>query len=107
MIFALLLVLTNIIIINHLLVLLFVLHYWYFFNYTFKFQPNVCNGYHNLLMMSISLSNIAILNIKCSDCSCITAYKWYIMIELTFVKEFMSIKQVHQKSMIFVTIGIS
>ena len=21
-------------------------HYWYFFNYNFKFQPNVCNRYH-------------------------------------------------------------
>ena len=22
-------------------------HYWYFLNYIFKFQPNVCNGYHD------------------------------------------------------------
>ena len=33
-------------------------------------------------------------------------YKCYIMAELTFLKELMLIKQVHQKSMIFVTIGI-
>ena len=33
-------------------------------------------------------------------------YKYYILIELTFVKELMLIKQVHQKSVIFVTIGI-
>ena len=34
-------------------------------------------------------------------------YKWYIMIELTFLKEPMLIKQVHKKSLAFVTIGIS
>ena len=42
-------------------------HYWYFLNYSFKFQPNVCNRCHDLLMMSMNLSNIAILNIKGSD----------------------------------------
>ena len=42
-------------------------HYWYFLNYSFKFQPNVCNRYHDLLMMSINLSNVAILNIKGTD----------------------------------------
>ena len=39
-------------------------HYWYFLNKGFKFQPNVCNRCHDLLMMSMKLSNIAILNIK-------------------------------------------
>ena len=46
-------------------------HYWYFLNYSFKFQPNVCNRYHDLLMMSINLSNVAILNIKGTDYRCI------------------------------------
>ena len=45
-------------------------HYWYFSNYSFKFQPNVCNRCHNLLMMSMSLNDIAILNIKGSDYCC-------------------------------------
>ena len=27
-------------------------HYWYFLNKGFKFQPNVCNRCHELLMMS-------------------------------------------------------
>ena len=44
-----------------------VCHYWYFLNYSFKFQPNACNRCHNLLPMSINLSEIAILNIKGSD----------------------------------------
>ena len=34
-------------------------------------------------------------------------YKCYILRELTFLKESMLIKQVHQKSVIFATIGIS
>ena len=38
-------------------------HYYYFLNYSFKFQPNVCNRCHNLLMMSMNLSNSAILNV--------------------------------------------
>ena len=38
-------------------------HYWYFLNYSFNFQPNVCNRCHDLLM-SMNISNIAILNIK-------------------------------------------
>ena len=32
--------------------------------------------------------------------------KYYISIEFTFLEEMMLIKQVHQKSVIFVTIGI-
>ena len=44
-----------------------VCHYWYFLNYSFKFQSNVCNRCHSLLMMSLNLSDIAILNVKGSD----------------------------------------
>ena len=46
-------------------------HYWYFLNNSFKFQPNVCNRCHDLLMWSTNLSYIAILNIKGSDSRCI------------------------------------
>ena len=46
-------------------------HYWYFLNKGFKFQPNVCNRCQDLLMMSMNLSDIAILNIKGSDYHCI------------------------------------
>ena len=45
--------------------------FWYFLNNSFKFQPNVCNRCHNLLMISMNLSDIAILNIKGSDYHCI------------------------------------
>ena len=33
----------------------------------FTFQPNLCNGCHDILMMSINLSNIAISNIHGAD----------------------------------------
>ena len=46
-------------------------HYWYFLNKGFKIQPNVSNGCHYLLMMSMSLSNNVILNIKSADYPCI------------------------------------
>ena len=36
----------------------------------FKFQPNVCNGCHDLLM-SMNFNDIAILNIKGADFHCI------------------------------------
>ena len=39
-------------------------HYWYFLDKAFKFQPNACNRCRDLLMMSMNLSDIAILNIK-------------------------------------------
>ena len=42
-------------------------HYWYFLNKDFEFQPNACNRCHDLLMMSMNLSDIVILNIKGSD----------------------------------------
>ena len=44
-----------------------VCHYWYLLNYSFKFQPNVCIRCNSLLMMSIKLSDIAVLNVKGSD----------------------------------------
>ena len=46
-------------------------HYWYFLDKSFKFEPNVCNGCHDLLIMSIKPSDIAILIIKGSNYHCI------------------------------------
>ena len=48
-----------------------VCHYWYFLNYSFKFEPSVCNKCHDLLMMPMNLSDIAISKIKGSDYRCI------------------------------------
>ena len=44
-----------------------------FLNYSFKFQPNVFNRCHDLLIISVNLSDIAILNIRCSDYCCINS----------------------------------
>ena len=48
-----------------------VCHYWYFSNYSLKFQPNIFNRCQSSLMMSINLSDIAVLNIKGSDYRCL------------------------------------
>ena len=48
-----------------------VCHYWYFLNKVFRFQPNVCNRCHDLLMMFMNPTNIPILNIKGFDYCCI------------------------------------
>ena len=39
-------------------------HYWYFLDKGFEFQSNVCNRYHDLLMMSMNLINIYISNMQ-------------------------------------------
>ena len=39
-------------------------HSWYFY---WKFQTNVCNGCHGVLMMFLNLSKIVILNIHGVD----------------------------------------
>ena len=38
-----------------------------------KLQPNICNGCHNLLMISMNLKDINILNIKGADYCCVTS----------------------------------
>ena len=43
----------------------------YFLSKGFNFQPFVCNKCHDLLMMSINLSNIATLDNEGSDYRCI------------------------------------
>ena len=48
-------------------------HYWYFLEKGFKFQLDVYNGYHDLLVMSMNLSDIAILSIHGTNCCCIVS----------------------------------
>ena len=45
-------------------------HYCCFLNKGFKFQPKVCNGCNNLVMMFMNLSNITILNFRSFDYYC-------------------------------------
>ena len=49
----------------------YICHYWYFLNYSFKFQPNPCKRCHDLSMVSMNHCNIAILNIKDYEYRCI------------------------------------
>ena len=37
----------------------------------FQFQPDICNGCHDVLMMPVNLSGIAVLNIHGVDYRCI------------------------------------
>ena len=46
-------------------------HYWNLSNKGFKSQLDVCNGYHDLLIKSMNLSDIAISNIKHGDYCCV------------------------------------
>ena len=46
-------------------------HYWYCLDKGLKFQLKICNRYHDLLMMSANLNDIAILNINGFDYHCI------------------------------------
>ena len=45
--------------------------HYLFFNYGFKFQNSVYNGWHDLLMLSVNISGIAIITIKKVDYHCI------------------------------------
>ena len=46
-------------------------YYWYYQIRSFKFQPNVCSGCHDVFMMFMNLSDIAILNISGANYGCI------------------------------------
>ena len=45
-------------------------HYWYFKDIGYKYEPHVCNGCHNLLMVVYYLNDFMILNIKGVDYRC-------------------------------------
>ena len=45
-------------------------HYW-FFDHGFKFQDSVCNSCHDLTMLCLDISNIAIITVKNVDYCCI------------------------------------
>ena len=46
-------------------------NYWYFLDTGFKYQPYICNRCYDVLMVSMSLRDIAILNINGADHCCI------------------------------------
>ena len=48
-----------------------VIRHYCFFNHEFKFQDFVCNGCHDLTMLSVSISDIAIITIRNVDYRCV------------------------------------
>ena len=42
-------------------------HYWYFLDKVLKFQQYICNGCHNVLMISINFNDFAVLNTDGAD----------------------------------------
>ena len=46
-------------------------HYWYFKNVRFKFELQVCNKCHDVLVTAYELKNIVILSVKGVDFRCI------------------------------------
>ena len=45
-------------------------HYW-FFDHGFEFQDYICNGCHNLTLLCLNISGIAIILVKNNDYCCI------------------------------------
>ena len=43
----------------------------WFSTHGFKFQDSVCNGCHDLTMLSVNISDIAIITVKSVDYRCI------------------------------------
>ena len=41
-----------------------IFHYWYFKDIGFKYEPYLCNGYHDLMQKAMSFNNIATVYIK-------------------------------------------
>ena len=39
-------------------------HYWYFKHISFKYQPYLCNGCHDLMQKAMGFNNIAIVYVK-------------------------------------------
>ena len=47
-----------------------VCHYW-FFNHGFKYEDSVCNDCHNLTMLCLNISDIAMITIEGVDYRCV------------------------------------
>ena len=45
-------------------------HYWYFKNIGYKFESNVYNIFHDILMTAYEFKNIALLIVKVVDYEC-------------------------------------
>ena len=48
-----------------------IIYHYLFFNHGFKFYNSVYNGWHDLKMLRLNISNIAIITVKGVECCCI------------------------------------
>ena len=39
-------------------------HYWYFLDKGFKYEPNLCNGCHDLMQKDLNFNDVAIVSVK-------------------------------------------
>ena len=46
-------------------------HFWYFLDKGFTYQPGVCNGCYDLILMFMNLSDLAFLNFNSGNYCCI------------------------------------
>ena len=49
-------------------------HYWYFEDIGFKYEPYLCNGFHNLMQKAMSFNNVAVVYAKGHAC---IIHFWY------------------------------
>ena len=49
-------------------------HFWYFKDIGFKYEPYLCNDYHDLMQKAMSFDNVAIVYVKGSACR---IHFWY------------------------------
>ena len=50
-------------------------HHWYFLDKNFSYEPNICNGYHDLMRKAMNFNDVAIVSIKRND---YRIHFWYI-----------------------------
>ena len=50
-------------------------HYWFFKDTSFSYEPNLCNGCHNLMQKALNFNNFAIVSVKGSD---FQIHFWYV-----------------------------
>ena len=80
-----------------------IFQYWYILDEGSKFQPDVCNGYHDVLMISMNFNNIAILNICDVDYRCIIngiSYRKFIAKRWFNLKKWIIVKYIFSLSCI-------
>ena len=49
--------------------------YWCFKDIGFKYEPYLCNGFHDLMQKAMNFNDVAFVSIKRSDCR---IHFWYI-----------------------------